>query len=131
VLHDFKKAIGELESMGVSYIGIACNTLHVLLDFVDERIQQKIINMVDVTVQTCIKKNVTKVLLLGSYTTNVQCLYDSYCKKRGISYVKVSTNEQKMLDMIIEKVMGATQTQDDAIYLNYLISSYIGTENID
>ena len=131
VLFDFKKAMLEINNMGVSYIGIACNTLHLLLDYLDQEIKLKVVNMVEETVRKAIDINLKKVLILSSNTTNYSNLYGFYCDKYQLCYVKVTDDEQRKLDIIIEKVMWSTNTNEDSLYLNKLVMSYIDLECID
>lgn len=131
VVIDFKLAISELNAMWVSHIGIACNTLHLLLDRLDPIIQHKIVNMVDETIQRCIQSNVKKVLLLWSYTSNIHGLYAWYCQKHNLAYVKITADEQNKVDMIIQNVMWGKNTLEDSIYLHNLICWYIHSDDID
>lgn len=131
VVTDFKLAINELDAMGVSHIGIACNTLHLLLDQLDPVIQHKIVNMVDKTIQRCIQSETKKILLLWSYTSNINNLYAWYCQKYNLDYVKINTAEQNKIDMIIQNVMGARNTSADSVYLHNLIAWYKESDDID
>jgi len=131
VTNNFIQAMTELDSMWVSVIWIACNTLHLLVDKLNIQLQNKICNMVYETVSVCKKQNMKKVLILWSRTSRDTNLYGKYCDYNDISYIHVDDQEQWYIDQIIKKVMWWNNNKDDNNYIHTLISYYVINHKID
>lgn len=85
-----KKAIIEgaqkLESTGVEFIAMPCNTAHLYFDELQRSLSIPILNIVDETLQT-IPKNVKKVALLATEATVQSGIYQDGIAKRNIEYI--------------------------------------------
>lgn len=85
-----KKAIIEgaqkLESTGVEFIAMSCNTAHLYFDELQRSLSIPILNIVDETLHT-IPKNVKKVALLATEATVQAGIYQDGIAKRNIEYI--------------------------------------------
>jgi len=116
--------IKQLENAGVHKIYIACNTVHTYYQYLQEKSQWKIINLIQATCDKIKKQWHKKVLILSSKTTNDIWLYDAYLQKLWISFCKVNTIEQDTLDQIIESVMGWMVREKDFWYIEDISKKY-------
>jgi len=116
--------IHQLEKVWVDAILIACNTVHIYYDFLQENSQGLIVNLIDKAAQKVSDSWIKNILILGSHTTNIQWLYDKYLEKYNVWFSKIDTSEQWKIDKIIENVMQATVSQADKEYLEYIAWKY-------
>lgn len=116
--------VHQLENAWVDTILMACNTVHIYYDFLQENSQGLIVNLIDEAAQKVSDSWVKNILILGSNTTNTQWLYDTYLEKYNIWFSKITRAEQWNIDNIIENVMQATVSEADKKYLEYIVWKY-------
>lgn len=106
LIEDYRYALGELNDMGVDSIVIACNTLHLLLDDIDEGIRAKIISIIDVVADSIVHSG--DILMLCSHTSRDLALYDDKLIASGVrNVIYVDDNEQALIDQWIYAAMWA------------------------
>ncbi|MGG0358846.1 amino-acid racemase [Bacillus anthracis] len=98
-----KKAIFEgaqkLESTGVEFIAMPCNTAHLYFEELQRSLSVPILNIVDETLQA-IPENTKRVALLATEATVQAGIYQDGIAKRNIEYIHHET-WQKMINQII------------------------------
>lgn len=106
-LQEIKKDIAALETLGVSNIAIPCNTSHYFLDEIQAYTEISIINMIEESVRTIIKDypKSKKIGIMGTDGTIKSGIYNSVCKKYGLSCVAPAENNQKkVMSLIYEDI---------------------------
>lgn len=93
------KGAQKLESTGVEFIAMPCNTAHLYFEELQQSLSIPILNMVDETLQA-IPKNVKRVALLATEATVQAGIYQDGITKRDIEYIHHET-WQEMINQII------------------------------
>ncbi|MEI5934315.1 aspartate/glutamate racemase family protein [Bacillus sp. GX] len=89
----------KLESTGVDFIAIPCNTAHLYFEELQHSLSIPILNIVDETLQT-IPENIKRVALLATEATVQAGIYQDGITKRNIEYIHHET-WQEMINQII------------------------------
>ncbi len=93
------KGAQKLESTGVDFIAMPCNTAHLYFEELQHSLSIPILNIVDETLQI-IPKNVKRVALLATEATVQAGIYQDGITKRDIEYIHHET-WQEMINQII------------------------------
>ncbi|EJR44592.1 aspartate/glutamate racemase family protein [Bacillus mycoides] len=103
-----KKAIIEgaqkLESTGVDFIAMPCNTAHLYFEELQRSITIPILNIVDETLKA-IPENTKRVALLATEATVQASIYQGGITKRDIEYIH-NEQWQEMINQIITCIKG-------------------------
>ncbi|MEK4580735.1 aspartate/glutamate racemase family protein [Bacillus sp. FSL R12-0074] len=103
-----KKAIIEgaqkLESTGVDFIAMPCNTAHLYFEELQRSITIPILNIVDETLKA-IPENTKRVALLATEATVQASIYQDGITKRDIEYIH-NEQWQEMINQIITRIKG-------------------------
>ncbi|MEK4744752.1 MULTISPECIES: aspartate/glutamate racemase family protein [unclassified Bacillus (in: firmicutes)] len=103
-----KKAIIEgaqkLESTGVDFIAMPCNTAHLYFEELQRSITIPILNIVDETLKA-IPENTKRVALLATEATVQASIYQDGITKRDIEYIH-NEQWQEMINQIITYIKG-------------------------
>lgn len=113
--------VKTLEKAGSDFIIIACNTVHCFYNQMQKTVQIPILNMIELTAQRVAKDGYKVVGLLSSENTVALGLYQKALKKHCIEAICVNDNQQKIINNIIEHVMGGTKSEDDTAKLKKII----------
>jgi len=84
-----------------------------------------ILNVIEETKKRILELGLKKVGLLSSESTNKLGLYSNNFRKSGIEVISANESEQKLLNNVIENVMGGTQGIKDVKILNKISANYI------
>ncbi len=117
--------VKKLESADCELIIIGCNTVHVLFDKMQKAVKIPILNIVEETKKKIIEFGYKKVGLFASESTSKSGLYQNNFKKDGIETISPNDNQQKILNRVIEHVMGGNQNEDDIILLKDVARDYL------
>ncbi|RAS96865.1 amino-acid racemase [Bacillus cereus] len=93
------KGAQKLESTGVEFIAMPCNTAHLYFEELQRSLSIPILNIVDETLQA-IPKNVKRVALLATEATVQAGIYQDGITKRDIEYIH-HEKWQEMINQII------------------------------
>jgi len=131
VEEDFISSMKKLDSMWAEIIWIACNTLHWLLDKVEDQLDAKVINMIHETCNSIWDKD--NVLVLCSASTTKMGMYEKYLKDvlKKENVLTLSWENQDKIDEVIESAMGWNQWQAEIDAVNTVISSYESEWSLD
>ncbi|MFD3449527.1 aspartate/glutamate racemase family protein [Microbacteriaceae bacterium 4G12] len=103
---DMEKAIingaQKLESTGVNFIAMPCNTAHLYFDQLQNSLSIAILNIVDETIKE-IPTHINKVALLATDATVQSRIYQEGFSKRGIDCIQ-NDNWQANINQIISKI---------------------------
>ncbi len=123
LIEQLKEALNKLEKNDVDIIALACNTLHALIPQHD-----KLINMVNCTIDNLKEKSIKKALFLGtSYSVKFK-LYQN----QNIEIIYPEKQEQIFIDNLINLILKNNYTYSDYNKLKEIIfsSKYSSIESI-
>jgi len=119
------QGVKKLELAGSDFIIIACNTVHIFYDAMQNAVNIPILNIVDETVDETVRKGYMSVGLLSSESTNKTGLYKNKLEEHGIKVFSVSDEQQEMLNKIILHVMAGEQGSSDVVVATKIINDLI------
>ncbi|MEF9952042.1 MAG: aspartate/glutamate racemase family protein [Clostridium sp.] len=94
-------AAKRLEKAGADFIIICTNTMHKVIDIVKAKINIPILHIAEATADELIKKNVSKVALLGTKYTMEQDFYKEKLIERGLSVVIPCEEDRIIINDVI------------------------------
>lgn len=122
-----------LENAGADFIVICTNTMHKVVEAIEEKISIPILHIADATANEIQKSKIQKVGLLGTKYTMEQDFYKSRIESNGIKVIVPNTEERTEINRIIfnELVLGKVN-QKSRDYYKQVIQSLIedGAEGI-
>lgn len=95
----------KLNRMDVSFMAIACNTVHILLPNLEKVSKASFISMIDEVVKKVKQSKIRKVGILGTSSTINSKLYQKALAEYKIESVIPNNKQQIMLDKIIRNVL--------------------------
>jgi aspartate racemase len=119
------EGVKKLESAGCDLIIIACNTVHSYYQEMQSSVKVPIFNIIEETKKRVIKFGYKKVGLFASESTNKLKLYQKRFADSNIEVISPNSEQQKILNRIIEHVMGGNQKTEDIIFLKDIARDYI------
>ncbi len=119
------QGVKKLESVGCDLIIIACNSVHVYYEEMQDAVKVPIFNIVDETKKRVLESGYKKVGLFASESTNRLKLYQKRFADSGIDVISPDSRQQKTLNMVIGHVMGGNQKTEDVIALKDIARDYV------
>lgn len=116
--------VQALERGGADFIIIPCNTAHLFYDDMQAVVDIPILNIVTETVRAVTAAGFNTVGLFSSQHTNEMQLYDSFFVDADIKLVKAMSDEQKVFNDVIERVMGGRQNLHDVFDLKEVLRAF-------
>ncbi|MDV2583099.1 aspartate/glutamate racemase family protein [Alkalibacillus haloalkaliphilus] len=112
----------KLESAGAELIMLATNTMHKVIDYVEEITDLPVIHIADATAEKMKEDRVHSTALLGTKYTMEQGFYKDRVRKYSIDVVVPNEEEQKRVNDIIfnELVLGELNQQSKQYYLQVI-----------
>ncbi len=119
------EGVKKLENAGCGLIIIGCNTVHIFYDDMQLAVKIPILNIVEETKKKILNFGYKKVGLFASESTNKTKLYQEKFAESGIEIISPNEKQQKVLNKVIERVMGGNQRIDDIIVLKDIARDYV------
>ncbi len=119
------EGVQKLESAGCEAIVIACNTVHIFYSEMQEAVDIPILSIIDATMKKVVEDKYRKVGLFASEDTNKLNLYQKALSSVGVKVISANKEQQQMMNMVIEHVMGNNQKVEDTIVLKDIARSYL------
>lgn len=116
--------VQKLESAGCELIIIACNTVHVFYQEMQNSIDVPLLNIVEETKKRVEVDGYKKIGLFASETMCHSELYQTTFAKAGIEIIAPNSEQQKIMNRVIEHVMGGNQKIEDVIALKEIARDY-------
>lgn len=91
----------SLEKGGADFIVICTNTMHKVINYIEEKINIPVLHIADATTSTIKKKNLQTVGLLGTKYTMEQDFYKSRIESNGIKVLIPNKSERETVNKII------------------------------
>jgi aspartate racemase len=105
-------------------IVVACNTVHVFFDEMQQSVSVPMLSIVDETVRTVAIENVKRVLVLGTPFTLQNKLYQNKLQKAGVKVEVPNIRDQKRLFEVIISVLNNGPTRKSQDELLSIINAY-------
>lgn len=112
----------NLKRAGSEYIVICANTIHLMADDIEKATGLEVIHIADATGDEIVRRNVKKVLLLGTKFTMEGSFYKDRLESRGIELLIPDENERQIVHDIIynELVLGEIKPESKLKYINII-----------
>lgn len=123
----------SLEKGGADFIVICTNTMHKVIDYVEEKINIPILHIADATANQIKKSNLHTVGLLGTKYTMEQDFYKARIKSNGIKVLVPNDSEREMINKVIyEELCLGNIKQSSRDYYKKVITNLVdsGAEGI-
>jgi aspartate racemase len=123
----------SLELAGADFILICTNTMHKVIDIIQEKINIPIIHIATATAKEMKNQNAKKAILLGTRFTMQEDFIKSLIQSYGIEIVTPSDMQIKQIDNIIfnELVLGVINPKSKNIYKDIIKKLYEENKDID
>ena len=127
-----EKSAKNLESSGADFIIVACNTVSLLLPYLENEVSIPIINIVEEVKNKILEKDYKKVGLLSTSNTIKSGVYKSLLEKFGIETINPTQESQSKINEIILNIMSGRKLKSDKNKIIKIIKELIsqGTEAI-
>lgn len=120
--HVLANAAISLEKAGADFIVICTNTMHKVIDLIEENIQIPILHIADTTANQIKAHGIQKIGLLGTKFTMEQDFYKSRVEKYNIQVIVPEEAERAMVHQIIydELCLGVLKESSKEKYLDII-----------
>lgn len=122
-----ERDLKELESLGVDFIVMNCNTAHNFYDYLSKTISTPLLNLIAITVKSIDKGN-KKIGIMATHGTNKGELYQQELIKNGFTPITPSKDIQSKIMNIIDEVKEGKEI-DIEYFLN--ITKYFKDNDCD
>jgi aspartate racemase len=112
------EGLKKLQSFGVDYIAMPCNTAHAYFDVLKKSIKIPLLNMVDETLKN-IKSNKNKITLFATPTTIESKVYQKEMNKLKLNFV-FKDDWQKQINTIIKNVKSGNTKKANLLWAKLL-----------
>jgi len=119
------EGVKKLELAGCDLVIIACNTVHSYFEEMQSAVKVPIFNIIEETKKRVEKLGYKKVGLFASESTNKLKLYQKRFTDSNIEVISPNSEQQQILNKVIEHVMGGNQKIEDVILLKEIARDYI------
>jgi aspartate racemase len=112
----------NLKKAGANCIVICTNTMHLMASDIEKSTGLKVIHIADVTGDEIIKRNVNKVLLLGTKFTMESSFYKERLENKGIEVVIPNELDRQIIHDIIynELILGVLKQESKQSYIKII-----------
>ncbi len=112
----------NLKNAGAEFIIICTNTMHLMAPNIEEKTGLKVIHIADATGDEVVKRNVKKVLLLGTKFTMEGTFYKERLENKGIQVLIPDVPDRQIIHDIIynELILGILNPESKQIYINII-----------
>lgn len=91
----------SLEKAGADFIVICTNTMHKVINYIDEKINIPVLHIADATANQILKSKINTIGLLGTKYTMVQDFYKSRIEANGIKVLIPDKEEIELINEVI------------------------------
>lgn len=116
------KEAENLKKTGAEFIVICTNTMHLIATDIEKNTGLKVIHIADATGDEIIKRNVNKVLLLGTKFTMEGYFYKERLENKGIEVVIPNEQDRQIIHDIIydELILGVLKPESKQSYIKII-----------
>lgn len=112
----------NLKSAGAEFIVICTNTMHLMAPDIEKNTGLKVIHIADAAGDEIIRRNVSKVLLLGTKFTMEGSFYKERLENKGIEVVIPNDTDRQIIHDIIynELILGVIKPESKQSYIKII-----------
>jgi aspartate racemase len=116
------KEANNLKMAGAECIVICTNTMHIMAPEIEKNINLPVIHIAEATGDEIVKRNVEKVLLLGTKFTMEGAFYRERLENKGIEVVIPDVEDRKIIHDIIynELIVGVLKEESKRNYIDII-----------
>lgn len=114
------RGIKRMESIGVDFIAIPCNTTHYFFDELQKNVKIPILNIIEETVKKVKSKGYKRVGLLATVTTVENRIYGRIFDKFGVEIVTPRERQSKVTK-IIRNILAGRKSEADRQELKRIV----------
>jgi aspartate racemase len=107
----------RLESSGVDFLVMPCNSLHVFIDEIRDSVAIPVLSIVEQTADYLEKTGVDKIGLISTSATIANRVYEANLNKKGITFIKPEVDQRAQIDAIIQRLINGDCRDEDQLYL--------------
>lgn len=119
------EGVKKLEDAGCDLIVIACNTVHIFYQEMQGALRVPLLNIVEETKKKVLESGYKKVGLFASESMSQSGLYQRMFAAANIEVISPKSEQQKIMNRVIEHVMGGNQKEEDIIALKNIAREYV------
>ncbi len=119
------EGVKKLEAAKCDLIIIACNTVHLYYEEMQSTVKVPIFNIIEETKKRVMEFGYKKVGLFASESTSKSQLYQKKFADSNIEVISPNNEQQKLLNRVIEHVMGGNQKTEDVVILKDIARDYL------
>ena len=120
-----QERVTRLETLGASVIAVDCNTIHACIPYVRAQFDTHILDMTMSVARRVARDCKNPVLgVIGSRATNFVGVYDAAARAIHASVEYVSSEDQRVVDQVIERVMGGDTYASDQLAIERIGASF-------
>lgn len=102
-----------LENAGADFVAIPCNSVHHFMPTMRKAVHIPVLSIVEETAREIRKRKLVKVLLLATEFTIKSRVYDKPLAQRGITLVKPTSAQQRLVERIIISTESGQRAKSD------------------
>lgn len=107
----------RLESAGMDFLVMPCNTLHVFINEIRAAVHIPVISIVEETTRRIVADNFKKAGLISTSATVTNKLYDTQLEENGVEYLLPGAEAGEQTDAIIRRLFASEHLDADKMYL--------------
>ncbi len=107
------EGVKKLETAGSDLVIVACNTVHLFHDQMQNAVNIPVLNIIEETKNRVAETGIKKVGLFASETTGRLRLYQENFNDSGIRVISPDRTQQNALNLVIRHVMSGSQGEED------------------
>ena len=120
-----------LEEAGADFVAVPCNSVHHFLPTMRKAVRIPVLSIVEETAREIAKRSLTKVLLLATKFTVESRVYDRPIAERGITLVKPTPAQQRLVQKIIINTESGQRAKSDRAAIVRIVNNLIERTGID
>lgn len=122
ILPHLRKSAQILEKAGADFIVLPCNTLHVLFDQIQVKINIPLLNIINESIKVTKNQKLNKIAILGTSLTIKSNMHRKLLFMHNIEAIIPSINQQNQLDNIIHQLVIGGNDQDVVTQFSQVIT---------
>jgi aspartate racemase len=107
------KEARRLETSGVDFLVMPCNSLHVFINELRDAVHIPVLSIVEATVQYLKQHNFNKVGLISTSATVANNVYEDQFSNNGITYITPNDLQHAQMDKIIQRLVAGQHLNQD------------------
>ena len=107
------EGVKKLEMAGSDLVIIACNTVHLFYDQMQNAVNIPVFNIIEETKKRVAEAGIKQIGLFASETTGRLSLYQNNFSDSGIKVFSPDRSQQNALNLVIRHVMSGSQGEED------------------